>query len=256
MTDKTFRRPVRWSSVGQTDVGCVREINEDAIFEKSEAGLWAVADGMGGHHVGDVASSKVIAALDKVIQPKKLSDYVNAVEDAILNANQDMIEYSQVMFDNGTMGSTLVSLIIRDRIGVCLWAGDSRLYRFRNQKLIQVTRDHSQVEEMIEFGLLTREAAADYPHKNVITRAVGVETPLYVDVSLFTAQIGDIFILCSDGLYNVVDEESFLSVLSSRDIKAIAAQLIEKAKANGAPDNVSVVVVQGSAGKIESPAVA
>ena len=150
------------------------------------------------------------------------------------------------------MGSTVVSLIIKDRIGVCLWTGDSRLYRYRNQKLLQLTRDHSQLEDMIEFGLLSREHAASYAQKNVITRAIGVESPLYIDVTIFTTQIGDIFILCSDGLYNAVNEQELIDALASRNVENIAEELIQKAIQQGAPDNVSVVVVQGSAGKVQA----
>ena len=250
MTDKTFRRPILWTSAAKTDVGVVRDVNEDAVFERSEIGLWAVADGMGGHLVGDVASGKIITALATVEPDPVLSRYVNKVEDALLDVNEKMLEYAQVMFDEGTMGSTVVSLIIKDRIGVCLWTGDSRLYRFRNQKLVQLTRDHSQLEDMIEFGLLSRENAASYAQKNVITRAIGVESPLYLDVNIFTTQIGDIFILCSDGLYNVVDEQELISALASRNVENIADELIQKAIQQGAPDNVSVVVVQGSAGRV------
>ena len=252
MTDKTFRRPILWNSAAKTDVGVVRDANEDAIFEKPEIGLWAVADGMGGHLVGDVASGKIVAALDSVEPDPVLSRYVNKVEDALLDVNEKMLEYAQVMFDEGTMGSTVVSLIIKDRIGVCLWTGDSRLYRYRNQKLLQLTRDHSQLEDMIEFGLLSREHAASYAQKNVITRAIGVESPLYLDVTIFTTQIGDIFILCSDGLYNAVNEQELIDALASRNVENIAEELIQKAIQQGAPDNVSVVVVQGSAGKVQA----
>ena len=252
MIDKTFRRPIEWNSFARTDVGVVREVNEDAILAKPEIGLWAVADGMGGHLVGDIASSKIITALDEVIPQPMLSDYVDAVEDALLDINEKMLEYAQVMFDAGTMGSTLVALIIKERIGVCLWVGDSRLYRFRNQQLVQITRDHSQLEEMIELGLLSKEAAENYPHKNVITRAVGVEESLYVDINIFTTQIGDIFLLCSDGLYNSVSNEELLEALAIRDLEAMVTQLVNKSIANGAPDNVSVIIVQGSAGKINS----
>ncbi len=252
MIDKTFRRPIEWNSFARTDVGVVREVNEDAILAKPEIGLWAVADGMGGHLVGDIASSKIITALDEVIPQPMLSDYVDAVEDALLDINEKMLEYAQVMFDAGTMGSTLVALIIKERIGVCLWVGDSRLYRFRNQQLVQISRDHSQLEEMIELGLLSKEAAENYPHKNVITRAVGVEESLYVDINIFTTQIGDIFLLCSDGLYNSVSNEELLEALAIRDLEAMVTQLVNKSIANGAPDNVSVIIVQGSAGKINS----
>ncbi|MES2673516.1 MAG: protein phosphatase 2C domain-containing protein [Pseudomonadota bacterium] len=252
MIDKTFRRPIEWNSAARTDVGVVREVNEDAILAKPELGLWAVADGMGGHLVGDVASSKIIAALDELAPPSMLSDYVDLVEDALLDTNEKMLEYAQIMFDAGTMGSTLVALLIKERVGACLWVGDSRLYRFRNQQLIQITRDHSQLEEMLEMGLLTTETAENYPHKNVITRAVGVEESLYVDVTVFTTQIGDTFLLCSDGLYNSVSREDLIEALTLRDLEVMVTQLVDKAIANGAPDNVSAVVVQGGAGKITS----
>ena len=252
MIDKTFRRPIEWNSAARTDVGVVREVNEDAILAKPEIGLWVVADGMGGHLVGDIASSKIVAALDEVIPRPMLNDYVDAVEDALLDINEKMLEYAQIMFDAGTMGSTVVALIIKERVGACLWVGDSRLYRFRNQQLVQLSRDHSQLEEMIEMGLLTTEAAENYPHKNVITRAVGVEESLYVDVTVFTTQIGDIFLLCSDGLYNSVSQEDILAALALRDLDAMVTQLVDKSLAKGAPDNVSVIVVQGSAGKINS----
>lgn len=252
MIDKTFRRPIEWNSAARTDVGVVREVNEDAILAKPEISLWAVADGMGGHLVGDVASSKIIAALDELAPPSLLSDYVDLVEDALLDTNEKMLEYAQIMFDAGTMGSTLVALLIKERVGACLWVGDSRLYRFRNQQLIQITRDHSQLEEMLEMGLLTAEAAENYPHKNVITRAVGVEESLYVDVTVFTTQIGDTFLLCSDGLYNSVSREDLIEALTLRDLEVMVTQLVDKAIANGAPDNVSAIVVQGCAGKITS----
>lgn len=255
MTDITFRRPILWNSSARTDVGKVREVNEDAILAKPEIGLWAVADGMGGHLVGDVASSKIISALDAVKPHADLNAYVNAVEDAVLDVNDRMLEYAQVMFESGTMGSTLVVLLVKERVGVCLWIGDSRLYRFRNQQLVQISRDHSQVEEMIELGLLSRESAEDYPHKNVITRAVGVEKQLYVDINVFTTQIGDTFLLCSDGLYNCVSDEDLQQVLSLRDTDVMASQLIDNALANGAPDNVSVIVVQGTAGKVPSTSI-
>lgn len=249
MADITLRRPIVWNSSALTHVGKVRSVNEDAVLAKPEIGLWAVADGMGGHLVGDVASKKIIEALDSVAARADLSDYVDAVEDAVLDINQNMLEYAQIMFESGTMGSTLVVLLLKDRVGVCLWVGDSRLYRCRSQQLLQLSRDHSQVEEMIEQGLLSREAAVDYPHKNVITRAVGVESQLYVDINLFTAQLGDTFLLCSDGLYNCVSDEEIAEALNLRDTNIITEQLLNKALANGAPDNVSVLVVQGGHGK-------
>lgn len=252
MRDITYRRPIIWKSCALTDVGKVRQVNEDAIIAKPDIGLWAVADGMGGHQVGDVASSKIVTALDAVIPHDSLSDYVDTVENCLLDVNQQMLEYAQIMFEEGTIGSTLVALIIKGRIGVCLWVGDSRLYRFRNHQLQQLSRDHSQLEEMIELGLISKAEAENHPQRNVITRAVGVETPLYVDINLFSTQVGDIFLLCSDGLYNAVSEHDIIQALALRDAEQTTSALMSTALANGAPDNVSVIIVQGNPGKISS----
>lgn len=250
MTDITFRRPISWDSSLLTDVGAVRSVNEDAVISRPEIGLWAVADGMGGHKVGDIASSKIVAALEVIKDCQRLSDCVEVIEDCLLDVNQLMLEYAQIMFDGGTMGSTVVVAVIKGRIGACLWVGDSRLYRYRNQKLVQLTRDHSQLEEMIAMGLLSREESENHPNRNVITRAVGVEPQLFVDMTLFTTQVGDTFLLCSDGLYNALTEEELVQGLSLRDVQQSAQQLMSKALEKGARDNVSVIVVKGNPGKI------
>lgn len=252
MSDTTYRRPIVWNSYGQTDVGMVRKVNEDAILSRPEIGLWAVADGMGGHQVGDVASDKIVTALATISPFTALSDFVDVVENCLLDVNEHMLEYAQLMFGEGTIGSTLVTLLIRERVGVCLWVGDSRLYRFRNQQLTQLSKDHSQMEEMIDMGLISRESAENHPQRNVITRAVGVESPLYVDITTFTTQVGDTFLLCSDGLYNAVSQSDILQALSLRDTEQSTKELMAKALANGAKDNVSVIVVQGNLGKVPS----
>lgn len=252
MTDTTYRRPITWVSGVRTDVGTVRPVNEDAVLAKPEIGLWAVADGMGGHKVGDIASSKIVEALAVVNDCTSLSDCVDVIEDCLADVNQLMLEYAQIMFDGSTMGSTVVVMVIKGRIGACLWVGDSRLYRFRNQQLVQLSRDHSQLEEMIELGLITREASESHPNRNVITRAVGVETPLNVDVTLFTTQVGDSFLLCSDGLYNAVSHEEITQLMMVRDVQQSTDQLIEKALENGARDNVSVIVVKGNPGRVSA----
>lgn len=250
MSDSTFRRPIAWYSCAQTDVGLVRETNEDSVMAKPEAGIWAVADGMGGHHFGDVASSMITAALDNIQACEALSDYVDVLEDCLIRVNEHLLQQARTKLETGTMGSTLVALVIKDRVGACLWVGDSRLYRYRNGELVQLSRDHSQLEDMIEMGMLSREEAENHPDRNVITRAIGVETPVYVDVSLFTTQVGDIFLLCSDGLHGAVSKDEIVKSLEHRDVEKSTAELIEKSLANGAPDNVSAIVVQGCPGKV------
>lgn len=249
VTDRTFRRPIDWRSGARTDVGVVREINEDALMARPEIGLWAVADGMGGHEVGDVASRMIIDALERVENTEKLSDFVDAVEQTLMDVNGGILDYADLMFDKATMGSTLVALVIRGRVGICLWAGDSRLYRLRNHQLTQLSRDHSHVQELIEMGALEPEEAARHPNANIITRAIGVEEEGFVDINVFNAQIGDTFLLCSDGLHNIVTDEDIVRILGGRDTQQMAEELVEASLARGAPDNVSVVVVRGEPGK-------
>lgn len=247
MSDTEFR-PIDWSGACRTDVGTVREINEDALLQRPDIGLWAVADGMGGHEVGDVASAKVIEALEAVSGAALLSDFVDQVDDALISANQSIIDYARNELENGSMGSTVVSLLVRGRVGVCLWVGDSRLYRMRNGALSQLSRDHSQVEELIQMGMLTYEQAENHPDSHVITRAIGGEEELYVDINIFSLQIGDTFMLCSDGLYNAVTVDDLEQCLSERNPQQGAEELMSRALANNARDNVSLIVLKGEPG--------
>jgi serine/threonine protein phosphatase PrpC len=248
-SDRTFRRPIDWRCGSCTHVGAVRQINEDAVLARAEIGLWAVADGMGGHEVGDVASRMIVDALALVSGQERLSDFVELVERTLMDVNQQILDYADLMLDKATMGSTLVALMIRGRVGVCLWAGDSRLYRLRNHQLTQLSRDHSHVQELIEMGAITPEEATKHPNANVITRAVGVEEPGFIDINVFSAQIGDTFLLCSDGLYNTMDDADLGGLLGTRDAQRVAEALVQLSLERGAPDNVSVVVVKGEPGK-------
>lgn len=252
MTDITYRRPIAWDSCALTHVGMVRQVNEDAILAKPDIGLWAVADGMGGHKVGDLASAKIIEALGVVQQAQRMSQAVDVIEDCLHEVNQLMLEYAEIMLDGHTMGSTVVCTLIKGRIGACLWVGDSRLYRYRNNQLQRLSRDHSQLEEMIELGLISREASESHPNRNVITRAIGVEPSLYVDMTLFNTQVGDTFLLCSDGLYNAVEEPAMSALLGMKNVNECADSLLNLSLENNARDNVSLIVIKGNPGKIGS----
>lgn len=253
MSEHTFRRPIEWKSGDKTDRGAVREINEDALLARDEIKFWAVADGMGGHRVGDLASAMIVDELIKFDGCERLSDCVDEIDAAVLKVNHDIIEHAHTYFsENATMGSTLVSLVIRGQVGVCLWAGDSRLYRLRNNHLSQLTTDHSHVQELLAMGSITPEEVEGHPHANVITRAVGVEEELVVDLNVFNTQMGDVFLLCSDGLHNSVSEQDIVRILGTAlEPEEAAEQLVEASLAAGAPDNVSVVVIKGEAGKLD-----
>ncbi|MDH5179572.1 MAG: protein phosphatase 2C domain-containing protein [Gammaproteobacteria bacterium] len=245
MNDITVRRPVYWHSYSESNVGTVREINEDSVMSNPESGLWAVADGMGGYEAGNVASNMIAQTLQSVGKQKLLSDFVTSVEDKLLDVNQRILEYAEIMLDGRTLGSTVVSLLIKGQVGICMWVGDSRLYLLRNNELIQLSRDHSRVEELLQQGLITEEEAQNHPDSNVITRAIGIGDELCVDVNVFNVQLGDVFLLCSDGLYNAVNEHEIMNQMGNGTAEQGVSSLIATALQNGASDNVSIIIVKG-----------
>ena len=246
MADITIRRPIFWETFQASDVGTVREVNEDSVLSIPEKNIWVVADGMGGYEAGNVASRMVVEALDRIPKSQApLSDLVDTVEDELIAVNQRILDYSSQQLEGRMLGSTVVSLVIKGRVGICLWAGDSRLYRFRNKQLEQLSRDHSEVEEQVQQGLLTAEEARHHPEANVITRAIGASDEVIIDINAFSTQVGDVFLLCSDGLYNKVSEDNISFALLTLPINEVVGHLIQTALNNGADDNVSVILVKG-----------
>jgi len=252
MSDTTIRRPIRWSSAQDTNVGMVREVNEDSIISLPEVQLWAVADGMGGYEAGNVASNMIVKSLEEITNKSSLNDFIDSVEDRLIDVNHRILEYADIMLDGRTLGSTVVTLAIKGHVGICLWAGDSRLYRLRNNEFIQLSRDHSQVEELVQQGFLTPEEAEVHPDSNVITRAIGASPDIYIDINVFSVQLGDTFLLCSDGLYNMVSKEEIQEILTAQPLEQAIDNLIQKALDNGANDNVSVILVKGEADAVYS----
>ena len=243
--DATVRRSVRWLSAQATHVGLKREINEDSLIACPQTELWAVADGMGGYEAGDIASDMIVQSLESVEKKDLLADMVDEVENRLLDVNQGILDYADIQLQGRTLGSTVVSLFIQGAIGMCVWAGDSRLYRFRQQQLEQLSRDHSQVEEMLAAGQISEEEALTHPGGNIITRAIGASPEIYLDTAVFTAKLGDIFLLCSDGLYNMVDEQEISRILLDYPVDEAVDQLIQATLDNGARDNVSIILVKG-----------
>ncbi len=245
MNDITIRRPLTWVSEGTTDVGTVRPLNEDSFLMQPEIGLWTVADGMGGHDGGSVASQLIVNSLQKLTAKKSIDECVNDIEDTIINVNQQLLSYSREQLNGRTIGSTFVSLLIKGNIGVCLWAGDSRLYRFRHNKLSALSEDHSHVAALIKQGLISAQEAQTHPERNVITRAVGTSEHIDVDIDVFELNVGDQFLLCSDGLYNAVSELDMIACLNENSLTNSVNELIQSALNNKASDNVSVILVKG-----------
>jgi protein phosphatase len=221
----------------------VRKLNEDSCLELSARGIWAVADGMGGHAAGDFASRSVVEALAGLPDLNSLGEAVSAVHEQLQAVNARLAKEARKRREK-VIGSTVVVLLSYGTHAVITWAGDSRVYRYRQGALEQLTRDHSQVEELVAQGLITRQQAQRYPGSNVITRAVGVMDPLELDSEMLEVEEGDVYLLCSDGLYNEVSDSEIREALSVGDCRYACKLLIERALARGARDNVTVVVVQ------------
>lgn len=232
-----------WSSASRTDVGAVRELNEDAILELPDRGLWVVADGMGGHAAGDFASGAVVSGLASIPQPEDPGDFLTDVRQCLQMVNRQLGDEARNRHEQ-VIGSTVVALLLFAGHGVVVWAGDSRAYRFRQGELTQLTRDHSHVDELVSLGLITPQEAEGHPAANVITRAVGAAGHLDLDTETLAIEKGDRFLLCSDGLYRELDADEIKAGLALHDCRQSCDALVDAALARGARDNVSVVVVR------------
>ena len=230
--------------VSRTDVGLRRKVNEDSILVRTERGLWAVADGMGGHEAGDVASAMVTEALHLLPIVYGLEPLVEAAIVELRRINSQLIELGRSDGHGRTIGTTVVALAIADGHFHCFWAGDSRAYRVRDGQIRRISRDHSMVQDLVDAGMLAADEAERHVDANIITRAVGVAEELEVDSSTGDAQAGDLFLLASDGLTRVVDDQEILAQLAVNTPTDAADVLIEMVMARGAPDNVSIVIVK------------
>jgi serine/threonine protein phosphatase PrpC len=233
---------LKFLSVGRSEVGCVRKLNEDAFLERPEVGLWAVADGMGGHDGGDIASAAVISALSHVSSFRSAYAYRHAVCLALQVANARLRERSGDL-RAGVCGSTVAALLVHHGHYACLWAGDSRIYLYRDGELRRLTHDHSVVQSMIDSGELSDEQARAHSASHVITRAVGAAAALELQSAHGPVRAGDRFLLCSDGLTGMVRDAELADFLRRPPLEAALDKMIRKALARGAPDNVTAVLV-------------
>jgi serine/threonine protein phosphatase PrpC len=236
-------RPVVGSA---THVGCVRKENEDAVTVAADGRLVAVADGMGGHAHGAWASDSICRALAATVLPSGVDAGCEAVADVLAAVNDHIL--AEGTRSGSAIGSTVVALLLADGRWACLWAGDSRAYLVRDGDIRQLSRDHSQVEELVAAGLVSREQARDHPLGNVVTRAIGVAPGLALDVVEDAVRPGDRFLLCSDGLTKVATDDEIAATAARAAPQAACDGLIAMTLARGAPDNVSVVILDvGSA---------
>jgi serine/threonine protein phosphatase PrpC len=225
-------------------VGTVRKVNEDACLERPEIGLWVVADGMGGHHAGDVASETVVEALRGVPDPADRESLLCDLQQRLKSSHERLRALAAEHPDRGVIGTTVAVLVGYRHQAICLWVGDSRIYLCRDRQFRQLTRDHSQVEELIKLGLLDRTEAESHPASNVITRAVGATEDLKIDMISGELHDGDIYLICSDGLNKEVSDAEIGEILQSGSCEESVRALIDRALDYGARDNVTAIVVE------------
>ena len=236
-----------------TDPGKVRDHNEDSVVITENANkeiLLAVADGMGGHKAGDYASRYTVETLEKLIRESTLSEPAAIIESAVKQANTMLLEEANNHEEMKGMGTTLVICTIHDNVLTVANVGDSRLYLI-NDKIRQLSKDHSLVEEMVRLGGIKAEEARNHPDKNIITRAIGVKEDVEPDIYEYRLKKGDMILMCTDGLSNMVeDEDMFNIVKGSRDAVEAVQMLIEKANSNGGRDNIGVIVAEPLADEV------
>jgi PPM family protein phosphatase len=243
------------SSFGLSDVGRRRESNEDDLLLEPELGLYAVADGMGGHAAGEIASRLAIETLQEVRRRSSAAQPTATAEDAAVwlrdafsEANRRICDSIRVHEERRGMGTTVVALIQTGDGAVVGHVGDSRVYLLRGEDLLRMTSDHSWVNEQVKLGLMSDDAAQRHPMRNIVTRALGSREDVLVDIASTRLEPGDVFVLCSDGLNTMLpDDEIRREVLRHRDDPEAACRaLVQAANLQGGEDNVTVVVVRFS----------
>ena len=233
-----------FKSSAVTHVGMVRKLNEDAFAERTDIGVWAVADGMGGHEAGEVASETVANHIRSLSLNTSFEEMLNAVQQSIEAANSDLVAQSAAYDTQRVPGSTVVALLLNGNQGAVIWCGDSRIYRRRDRQIQQLTRDHSHVQDLVEQNIIRAEDAESHPMANVITRAVGIQEPLELESRLITVRPTDQFLLCSDGLSRLVSNKEIETMMANKNSEEVTQSLLHTALVRGATDNVTLICVK------------
>jgi serine/threonine-protein phosphatase Stp1 len=254
--DLDTARSGSFRSRAATHAGTARKLNEDAFVNRPDLGLWAVADGAGGHEAGDVASAEVARVLQSVDQGLSAGEMLVEVRARLEEAHARLLDVAARRGAGAIVATTVVVVLARDDHFACLWAGDSRAYLLRGEALTRITRDHSLVQELVDSGSISESEAAGHPKANIITRAVGAGDEI-LDLDKRTGQLlpGDRVLLCSDGLCKTLSEEQLADLLGD-DLETGAERLVAAALSAQVTDNVTVVTIEFEMGKKAIPQVA
>jgi len=235
---------MRFECASRTNVGLKRKINEDSILADADRGLWVVADGMGGHDAGEIASTMVTDALRCLPESGDLDEITSHAVEALRQVNRELIDLARTGEGRQTIGTTVVGIAIADGSFRCFWMGDSRAYLLRDGAISRLSHDHSLVQNLVDAGMLKPEEAETHENANLITRAVGVSEQVEVDIVSGEARPGDQFLLASDGLTRVVPDDEIAAELQRAPPENAAEKLLDTVLARGAPDNVSLVITK------------
>ena len=238
------------TSVAMTDIGRVRVVNQDYVYASdlpvgNLPNLYIVADGMGGHKAGDLASSYAVQTIVEAVQRSTESRPALILQKAVRYANYRLYEKSGEREEYNGMGTTLVVLTVCGEEALAVNVGDSRLYEIAEGSIVQISEDHSLVAELVRKGELTQGEARKHPDKNIITRALGIQEETQMDLFPFHVEPGNRYLLCSDGLSNMIADEQIQKIIqSSEDIEQSGRQLVATANTNGGRDNISVILIE------------
>jgi protein phosphatase len=227
-----------------THSGKVREVNEDGLFSDPERGVWLVADGMGGHQAGRLASSLIVSEVSTIGRAVSAPDLLARFQDRIYRANSELIRLAAQSQAGTIIGSTVAALLIYGQYYACTWSGDSRVYLLRGPNFKQLSRDHTELQELMDSGILSAEEAGQWPRRNVITRAIGIFEEPELDLVQGELMLADTFVLCSDGLTGHVRDTEILATVEQLPPQTACDKLIQMTLDRGASDNVTVMVVR------------
>jgi protein phosphatase len=228
-----------------TNVGLVRKDNEDSYLVSVSRGLFIVADGMGGHLAGQVASSMAVRAFEREFECDFLEEPVLKLRGALLQANETILREGQAHEEYAGMGTTVTAAYIKENYLYLAHIGDSRAYLFRNSSLQQLTQDHSLVNELFQNGSISREEMQNHPQKNILTRAAGTEKEPQIDDYSYVLYPGDILLLCTDGLHGHVKEKDIELILGENlSLEAKLHQMVELSLERGGSDNITAILLE------------
>lgn len=241
----------------KTDTGMVRSLNEDNILVDEEKQIFLLADGMGGHNAGEEASEIAVNTMwdelknrnaDEIRQTREALEKADTppllgiLEQAVLKSNKEIWKQAQSNANKSGMGTTLVASIIQDEFAFFAFVGDSRAYLISDRTIQQISEDHSLVAQLVKSNAITAEEAKTHPYKNVIIRSLGSNTEIKPDLLCLAMQPDDIYLLCSDGLTNMITDDKILEIILSNPIKEACSKLVDTANNNGGSDNISVIL--------------